>query len=158
MAKISGISGFIRRIGFVAGGIFACQIVVSAPAFSAPSIISGTYQEVVNIACDNKETCTVSFTAVPAGKTLTVSQVSCSVFLEPSSLQIESLSFGTGGAFRTLTPTQMPATTVKRFQSNDQMLAAFKAGTIPHAFVVIDVPSPSFVAFGCAIAGHLAQP
>ena len=158
MAKISAISDFIRRIGFVAGGIFACQLVVSAAAFGAPSIISGTYQEALFIACQNKESCTVSFTAVPAGKTLTVSQVSCTVFLEPTSLKIESLSFGVGNALRSLTPTQMPATTVKRFQSNDQVLAAFKAGNIPRAFVVIDVPSPSFVSFGCSIAGHLAQP
>ena len=148
----------IRSHHFGLIGLTLAVIGLAAPVSQAtPTIIQGHYEETVGQSCPNSQACSVVFTAMPAGKTLVVSNVSCTITAgnsatilalaltrQGSSLNQAFLNLGTAVTFSSF----------RRFVSNTEISKLYVGGALPKVSVSFNAVQASS-SMSCYLAGVL---
>jgi len=148
----------LRFFGALAAS--ACTAAIGA-AQAAPQIIGSSYIETISKNCGNVEVCIATMTAVPAGRVLRVSHVSCHV--EFNGLGVEVINIGAGLANPVyLTPQLISSKGTRRFyQSSNQVLLPVPAGSGTAPIVTMRVtPNPNVASINlsvtCQISGAIS--
>ena len=162
MVAMARVVSCIRRAGGALGVLGFLTIVPAAHAQAqipaqageprAPVIVNGYYQEYKGRTCSGTTAgCLVSFTAVPGGQVLIVTNVSCSITGSgTAAMTFFSLASPTTPLIPTLVGTVLGT---RFFQSSDEVLAIFRAGEPPLIFV--NWSANTSTQLGCKIAGLL---
>jgi hypothetical protein len=139
----------------------ASLVAFSSAASAAPTIAGGFYQEQMLKTCNNTTSCELMFTAVPAGKTLIVSDVAC-VITTANTASISALSLSARQANNTLVSRSSYPQPVlvanlngtKRYQAQTPVTFITLAGEKPRVFASVSQASAEFVAM-CNVSGEL---
>ena len=159
--------GLLWSLGTVAAFAIASVSSVQAQKVVKPNAvfaIGSTYTDSVSLTCSTEVVCQVEFHAVPAGKFLLVSNVTCNVgmnaagTLERAKLarRFVEADEKVTSPFTHLTPALLSESpTRKFFQSNDTARHPFTAGQVP--VVSISAATGRFVSAECSIFGTLSD-
>ena len=156
IARSQGRSKFAR-----AALLSLAWIAVARGANAAPTISQGFYQEGSLVTCaSNANSCSLPYTAIPAGKTLIVQHISCTMQIggnqTPASISVRSLANGIQKNLNFLTATQVGATVngVRTFHLNDPAQLVILAGEQPQVFTQIATPTSPYTV-RCFVSGQL---
>jgi hypothetical protein len=131
---------------------------LAAPVAQAtPTIIQGHYEEGVTLVCPNAQACSIVFTAIPAGKALIVSNVSCSITAGNTSAILTLLLTRQGSAANQAylnLGTAVTFSSIRRFVSNTDIEKIYAGGAIPKISASLNAVQAS-VNMACYIAGVL---
>ena len=148
---------------FALPAALAAVLAFTSLAETAPIINGTVYEETNDQDCSSTDHCNLTFTLVPAGRTLTVNSVSCLV-LKSTSQFVFSLSVGqlvgpppVVKRPRFLTPVQLGiGSALETYQSNDEVELVLKANTRP-AVSVNAFGHTGSISLQCTIIGKLSQ-
>ena len=146
------ISITLRSAAYVAALGFLASV-----AQAVPIISQGYYEEFLSRNCFNASSCSVPFSAVPAGKTLIVTNVSCQLLTSGTNTAVHAASLtkvGGGGPTFLETSVFVTATTFRRFLSNTQVTKIYRAGESPSVSVSFTT-TISTISMNCHISGIL---
>jgi len=124
---------------------------------AAPIISQGYYEEFLSRNCFNASSCNVPFSAVPAGKTLIITNVSCQLLTSGTNTAVFGASLtkvGGGGPTFLGTSVLVTSTTFRKFLSNTQVTKIYLAGQSPSVSVSFTT-SISTIGMNCFISGSL---
>lgn len=136
-------------------------VTLAGAAAAAPTIAGNFYQEQILGNCSNKSSCELMFTAVPAGKSLVVTDSGCVVTMT-STASIAGLSLsGRTAANQLISRTVYPLPVLvsnfggsKRYQAQNSVRHIMLAGEKPRMFVGASAAAAEFVTI-CSISGIL---
>jgi hypothetical protein len=135
--------------------------VLSGRANATPTISQGHYQEGSLVTCgSNVTSCALPYTAIPAGKTLIVQHISCTIQIggnqSVANISVRSLANNTQHNLNFLTVTQIGTTVnnVRTFHMNDTVQLVIPGGEVPQVFTEIATPTSPY-AVRCYISGQL---
>jgi hypothetical protein len=141
--------------------LFAMTGVIS-PASQAASVLSqGHFEEfVASSGCSGSQSCAATFTAIPAGKTLILSNVSCSITASQTAA-ILALTLTRQGsasiqAFLNVS-TLLSAGSFRRFVSNTEIPKIYVGGQIPRVAVSFTA-SQAISSMQCYLTGQILPP
>jgi hypothetical protein len=123
---------------------------------AAAIIGGGYYEEQIAKGCGNVAACSIAFSAIPAGKTLIVENVSCLIIATSgASPAIISLKLWGTGATNTFLnfPEFFQQGDKKQWSFTMPLTKVYKAGTVPRATVELAFAAP--LSFNCTISGPL---
>lgn len=148
------------RIASAAAFAFAGMLSASA-AIAAPTIVGDVYQEQILKNCSNASFCEVMFTAVPAGKSLVVTDVACVTTVSPANWLIAT-SLAGRKADNSLVqrnaypfPSQVSTTaSLKRYQLDAEVKTILLSGEKARMYIEANGVVPQFVSI-CNIVGQL---
>jgi hypothetical protein len=148
------------RLGrYIGLAILSVVAGLAAPVSQAtPTIIQGNYEETISQGCPNAASCSVVFSAVPAGKALVVSDVSCQITAGGSGV-ITLLSLNRQGSLANQAYLNVGApvtvtTNFRRFFSNTEISKLYAGGAIPKVSVSFSAVQAAGN-LACHIAGVL---
>jgi hypothetical protein len=149
--------GNVRKLSHFAGCI-ALGLAFAPLASSAPLISQGAYVETkqtVANACLAKTFCQISFTAIPAGKTLIVRDVSCSLTTGGSPPPVVLVvALAASSRFIHLLPIFLGTVSGRNYYAvNTSVFVPFTPGQIPS--LSFQASPASQMAMLCTIAGEL---
>jgi hypothetical protein len=150
---------FGRLIGLAT--LSAVMSLAAQVSQATPTIIQGNYEETIAQSCPNAPSCSVVFSAVPAGKALVVSDVSCQITAGGSGV-ITVLSLNRQGslvnqAFLNVSAPVIVSTNFRRFFSNTEISKLYAGGAIPKVSVSFSAVQAAGN-MACHIAGALITP
>jgi hypothetical protein len=139
----------------------AAFVALASVASAAPVVAGGVYQEQITKNCANSGNCEIMFTAVPAAKTLIVTDVACvAVVTNTASLAATSLS-GRKADNTMVQRTSYPEAKLtssgngaKRYQIQDTVRQVLLAGEKPRMFISMYSAPADFTSI-CTISGEL---
>ena len=138
----------------VGASSFSAQSAAPGAASQAPIISQGVYQENKSRTnCGNVASCSISFSAVPAGKTLIVRNFNCQVLALPGGTPL-GLRFGGPTYFTLVQYNAIAGSGLRYYISNNDVWNVFKAGGIPNATILLSSPA-NITSFVCTIGGEL---
>lgn len=147
------------RIAFAAAALAA--VAAAAPASAAPVVAGNVYMDRTFAICSNSTNCEVVFTAVPAGKTLIVTDAGCVATTNNNVAVVSSVLRGrdSGGNLVNRNAYFTPVLTMasngnRRYQMQMSTTMIMKAGDKPQVFLgPLSAPTAFFA--DCTIAGTL---
>ena len=121
----------MRNAVIIAASLIGVSGVSTLPAYSAPVIVQGYYEDQINRSCSNVTSCASNFTTVPAGKLLVVKFIACRIPAGGSSPLIQ-VQFSAAFRHTFLKPVQIASTASNRyFIINEEMTKIVEAGATP---------------------------
>ena len=132
----------------------ALAAVLAGSAGAAPIITLGNYIEDGVQTCTNVTSCRLTFTALPAGKSLIVHNVSCRVSFTVGTARLNSFYLAGQGkeSYLVIGSTSTTGSNAL-YQVNNAVFAPYAPGAPPFIYVSID--RASIISLNCTIAGEL---
>jgi hypothetical protein len=130
-------------------------------AGAAPLIVGANYQDTKSNPNCNTANCSLSFTTVPAGKNLTITNLSCkietvNVAQTPDLILLDSaLDRIVDGLPQFLSNKTVGSNIHRYFASNDQVLHIVQGGKVPGTRSITPGVAGSIRSFRCTIGGQL---
>jgi len=150
------------RYAFLTALTVMATVTITGTASSAPLIVGNYYEENGSVGCGaSSNGCALFFTAVPAGKILLITRVSCLITEEDNRIVFVTLGQRnpTNAVFRRqyLKVTRLSGTTgLNRFAVNEEANLLIGPKVQPGVQLVTDLSEAS--SFECQIVGQLNPP
>jgi len=122
-------------------------------ATAAPTVAKSFYQEYQQIVQSCGNVCTMAFTAVPTGKVLIISHVSCFVTADGTAQILDHTLVSRYGWSRLIPMLIGTASRRRYFHSSNKVLEIVEAGDAPSIYIAW--VSRTSMTLGCKIAGRL---
>lgn len=146
------IKSHIRRAFLLTAAILG--LAATGPAGAAPAIVGAFYSENNSKSCGGVASCTMSFSAIPAGRSVVVRNLTCSV--RHGAAATTSILFPFTGNGRNAWPKLGLAVTsggTRVYTVNEEMFALFTAGQSPA--IGLSVNTATTISLFCTISGDI---
>ncbi|HET7680838.1 MAG TPA: hypothetical protein VFK79_11985 [Xanthobacteraceae bacterium] len=141
----------LRRLCMNAAAVFVL-LLATLPAYSVPVIVQGYYEEQKARSCSAVTSCAMSFSAVPAGKLLTIKHVSCKISAGGSAA-LSSALLSINFRHTYLTPVLIVTSSTRTWYAGGEMLRLAEEGIAPS--ISVSFVSSTNYSMACVLTGQI---